>query len=112
MCFGFACLDGWSDLIDGLSQALTPLILEQPEDEREQFRAFQVKEKFGGLRFYLRGDATDAMADLIEHAERASWSICEVCGAPGRRRGRSWIVTRCDEHAPAWASVGVEPSGT
>lgn len=62
-----------------------------------QVVATQVKEKFGGLRFYYTGGDRyiSGMAILAENlAERT----CEVCGAPGKLREGSWIVTRCDEH--------------
>jgi len=42
----------------------------------------QVKEKFGGLRFYV-GEASDAVHDRIEVAEITSEKICQVCGEPG-----------------------------
>jgi hypothetical protein len=59
-------------------------------------RASQIKEKFGGLRFYMT-HATDKMYDLINEAERKSYTTCEVCGAPGEERGGGWIRTLCDE---------------
>ena len=43
MGWGFECDDGWFKLIDGLSAKLQPYGIE----------AGQVKEKLGGLRFYL-----------------------------------------------------------
>jgi hypothetical protein len=57
---------------------------------------FQVKEKFGGLRFYIR-DSTPAMSNRIFMAEGQSYRTCEQCGEPGVIRGdRSWILTLCD----------------
>lgn len=63
-----------------------------------QVVASQVKEKFGGLRFYVEGgdDVTSAMIDM---AESLSVVTCEECGSPGRQRGAGWIVTLCDKHA-------------
>lgn len=60
----------------------------------------QVKEKFGTLRFYTHG-ATDEQYAYINFAECMSVCTCEVCGARGRRRGYSWVTTRCQEHADA-----------
>lgn len=62
----------------------------------------QVKEKFGGLRFYI-GEATPTMHALIQAAEDASFKICDQCGEPGRVRHGGWIRVRCDECA------GVKP---
>ena len=58
----------------------------------------QVKEKFGTLRFYVIG-ATDAQYNYISFAEAMSGRICETCGKPGKRLGRGWIYTSCEEHA-------------
>jgi hypothetical protein len=63
-----------------------------------QVVATQVKEKFGGLRFYVSGGDEKTNA-YIMFAEAMSYKICEVCGKPGRQRGSSWLVTLCDEHA-------------
>ena len=61
----------------------------------------QVKEKFGGLRFYYRGGSKEG-ADRLEGAVRMAEAIasrtCEVCGRPGERRGGDWIQTLCDMH--------------
>ncbi len=97
MVFGFPS-DGWEPLIRRLSEKLEPMITALPEEEREMCRAAQVKEKFGRLRFHLDG-ATDEMQDLIDAAEKASASICEVCGDPGRLHGNYWVHTLCDRHA-------------
>lgn len=95
MCFGFECSDGWEPLIRELSAKLEALIGQLPEGERAQYNAIQVKEKFGGLRFYLsRG--TDEMFDLTNEAESASYKVCEGCGAPGTRRTGGWIRVLCD----------------
>lgn len=86
MPFGFECCDGWEPLIRELSSKLEPLIQkwidENPENKNFHPRASQVKEKFGGLRFYM-DHATDAMFDLIEKAEEKSEIICEICGCDG-----------------------------
>jgi len=60
--------------------------------------ASQVKEKMGGLRFYIDG-ATDQYRNYISFAESMSYRTCEQCGAPGERRGTGWLYTACDQHA-------------
>jgi hypothetical protein len=57
----------------------------------------QIKEKFGGLRFYISGGTT-LMEALISSAESSSYSICEECSKPGERctAGSSWILTLCE----------------
>lgn len=59
--------------------------------------ATQVKEKFGGLRFYIDGGNDEHYA-LINFAELLSYNTCEVCGKPGKANRNGWITTRCNEH--------------
>lgn len=59
----------------------------------------QVKEKFGGLRFYHYNDARDEVMAAIDRAESESLCTCEECGAPGKPRRGGWIKTLCDVHA-------------
>ena len=58
----------------------------------------QVKEKFGGLRFYVDG-VTDKQWNYIHFAESMSYRICEICGAPGKRYTDGWHTVLCDDHA-------------
>lgn len=60
--------------------------------------AVQVKEKFGGLRFYVRA-ATDKHYNFISFAESMSYRTCEECGAPGKTYTDGWHRTMCDIHA-------------
>jgi hypothetical protein len=59
--------------------------------------ALQVKEKFGGLRFYVQG-ATDEQYAYIRFAEAMSYRTCDVCGNKGKPNHEGWITTRCKEH--------------
>lgn len=59
--------------------------------------AVQVKEKFGGLRFYVNGASAEHDAK-IEFAESMSYRTCEVCGRPGKPTRDGWIRTLCKEH--------------
>jgi hypothetical protein len=77
---------GWAPLIDAIYDRL-------PEDAH----VLQVKEKWGGLRFYV--DGTKELLDFIDEMEARSLEICEVCGQPGRPREGGWVRTLCDEHA-------------
>lgn len=65
----------------------------------------QVKEKFGGLRFYIGAAADDVperttkdIHERIEKAEAESLSICEKCGLPGKPQGGKygWTMTVCE----------------
>ena len=57
----------------------------------------QIKEKFGGLRFYHEG-GDEHIAGLVAMSEAMTSFICEECGSLGKRRSGGWIRTLCDEH--------------
>jgi len=73
----------------------------KPNDEPFDYpRVDQVKEKFGGLRFYGSTPAGTRyeLRGYIQFAEAISFIICEVCGNKGEpRRSHSWIRTLCDK---------------
>ena len=95
MVFGFSVDDGWEPIIRRLSEKLEKLILDLPETNQQAPCAAQVKEKFGGLRFYMDG-ATVEMDAVIGEAERECYKTCETCGAPGKMRTVGWSRTLCD----------------
>lgn len=101
--FGFETEDGWFQIIHGLSARLEGIIKRLPAGERDDYYAVQVKEKFGGLRFYMNME-TEEMSRVIQEAEVQSAVTCEVCGRPGRLRGRGWVKTLCEGHAAIMAS--------
>ncbi len=56
----------------------------------------QVKEKFGGLRFYVDCD-DDYIDGLISLAEGMSYKTCSECGAKSSNQvKRGWIYTLCN----------------
>jgi hypothetical protein len=63
----------------------------------EQVVVEQIKEKFGGLRFYYSG-GDDTVAGMVRMAEAWADVACEECGAAGTRRSGGWIRTLCDIH--------------
>jgi hypothetical protein len=63
----------------------------------EQVVVEQIKEKFGGLRFYYQG-GDDYIRGLVTMAEAWADRSCEECGAPGTSRKGGWIRTLCDHH--------------
>lgn len=57
----------------------------------------QIKEKFGGLRFYYHG-GDDDIDGMVSLAESISYKICENCGSTkdiGYTKG--WITTMCKD---------------
>jgi hypothetical protein len=60
-------------------------------------KVLQVKEKFGGLRFYIE-QTDDVLHERIDIAKEEAYRTCGTCGKPGVPSG-GWIKTLCDEHA-------------
>lgn len=88
------CGEGWWPIIAQLDRDIAAVA--------PNYEVHQIKEKFGGLRFYYGvGDAgfDPRIDELVDAAERVAARTCEFCGAPGRARGKGWIKTVCDEHA-------------
>lgn len=65
--------------------------------EVPQVEVHQIKEKFGGLRFYY-GGGDEQIAGMVRMAESWADVACEECGAIGQRRSGGWIRTLCDTH--------------
>lgn len=97
MCWGFSCGDGWYWLIDRLCSNLQfNTDNNNHTGKYPQVVAMQVKEKFGGLRFYVEG-ATPEQYAVISFAESLSYHVCENCGTVhniGHTDG--WIQTLCE----------------
>lgn len=96
--WGFEHGDGWCELIETLCARLNTILEEEPG---ASMSVKQVKEKFGGLRFYydLYG-ASDEIADSIRQAVdlagAASEHICERCGCPSRVEANAgWLSSLC-----------------
>ena len=93
------CGNGWFELILQLCVDIAAELNASPEDNQEPFSVLQVKEKLGGLRFYAAGHNNDKIQELISAAERKSYTICEICGAPGELcKAGAWLKTVCVTH--------------
>jgi hypothetical protein len=91
---------GWYPILDALCNQIQTYINWKNRDGEvvSQVEVSQIKEKFGGLRFYYDG-GDDFVDALVRMAEAWAENTCEVCGAPGEARGGGWIKTLCDTHA-------------
>lgn len=94
MCWGFSCGNGWYNIIDALCANIQGYI-DSKEGKVPQVEATQVKEKFGGLRFYTN-HIDDYIDGVINMAESMSKRTCESCGNPGQSNDSAWIITLCD----------------
>jgi len=88
--------DGWRPLIEYAYEYIA---------KHKCLSPAQVKEKFGGLRFYVDHDyececaALDEWYKIEAIIEALSYKMCETCGAYGEPNNTGWIRTRCSEHA-------------
>jgi hypothetical protein len=90
---------GWLPLIKELDRELSAL--------DSDYGIVQIKEKFGGLRFYFEpssdcsAEVADAMFELEHKYERESYLRCELCGSredvETSGHGGYWIKTLCLE---------------
>jgi hypothetical protein len=99
---GVAVNQGWWPIIESLCaniQSHTDWWNTNRKDRPivEQVVVEQIKEKFGGLRFYYQG-GDDTIAGMVRMAEAWADHSCEECGAPGNLRHGGWVRTLCDHH--------------
>ena len=99
---GFAIGEGWWPIIESLCaniQSHTDWWNKNRETRPvvEQVVVEQIKEKFGGLRFYYSG-GDDKIQGMVRMAEAWADHSCEECGAPGTAGGKGWIRTLCSTH--------------
>jgi hypothetical protein len=72
------CDSGWFQLIFDLDAELNKI---DPD-----YKIYQIKEKFGELRFYFDSEDKEKyykMTEIVERYEKTSTSVCEKTGKPG-----------------------------
>jgi hypothetical protein len=129
MCWGFECGDGWYQIIDTLSYALTMNYRRAKEDvefwtknlgktvwkgregtQEDIDKALKKLEETPcpiavqvkekyGTLRFYINYGTDQHYNYIGFAEIMSGRTCEVCGAPGQTYPIGWHQTLCDKHA-------------
>ena len=97
---GFCCGEGWWPILESLCSNIQHHLdwKNKTVETVPQVTVAQIKEKFGGLRFYYDG-GDDEIRGMVRMAEAWADASCEECGAPGKRRDGGWIKTLCDHHA-------------
>ena len=89
-CGFFSIGKGWHPIVKHLIEDLIELGWDK--------QVVQVKEKFGGLRFYIN-DGSREIHDRISEAEKLSHETCEICGEQGEMRTDiGWYSTLCNKH--------------
>jgi hypothetical protein len=96
---GFSCGEGWWPILEALCGQIQHHIdwKNKQSEVVAQVTVNQIKEKFGGLRFYYSG-GDDVIDGMVRMAESWAAHSCEECGALGKIRGGGWIRTLCDTH--------------
>lgn len=96
---GFAVGPGWWPILESLCANIQSHIdwKEKQNNSVPQVVVEQIKEKFGGLRFYYQG-GDEKIEGMVRMAESWADHSCEECGAPGERRSGGWIKTLCNRH--------------
>jgi len=106
MCWGFEIGDGWYQIVDSLCSNIQNYIDWKNRSAEAGYKdykpvpqvvAMQVKEKFGGLRFYYEG-GDEQIYGMVRMAESWAYRACEECGNVGKTRSGGWIKTLCDKH--------------
>ena len=87
--------DGWREIVVKLDTELRAV---DPD-----YTLAQVKEKFGGLRYYVdfseQCTDTEKAYEILDKYEQMSVTICDMCGKQGKHRSKDgWLATRCEEH--------------
>ncbi len=115
--YGIGVGDGWFDIIHTLCFQIHHAIEYEnecielykksdkdwtwkPNDKPFEFPIVdQIKEKFGGLRFYARTPTGTRyeIRGMIQMAEAMSVTICDSCGNKGKVRDHAWRRTLCDK---------------
>ena len=92
--FGIECGDGWKGLIEPIMEYINNYNKDKKEEDK--IIIFQIKEKFGGLRFYV-DHGNEELHDMIDKAEEESYKVCEFCGSKEDvgQTANGWITTLC-----------------
>jgi len=96
--FSIDFADGWYVLLEKLCDCIQSYVDDNAHLDIAQVEVTQIKEKFGGFRFYNTGgdNRTDGM---VWFAERMSYAICEQCGSAKNvfQNKKGWIRTLCSD---------------
>lgn len=99
---GFAVGAGWYPILEALCNNIQHYLdwINKNHEKHPvvpQVTVAQIKEKFGGLRFYYEG-GDDKIQGMVRMAESWADAVCEDCGAPATKKTTGWIRNVCDKH--------------
>ena len=98
---------GWKPILRSLDQTIGNVL--SNSKTRSACRVLQIKEKFGGLRFYfktegLNDDQNAQIWGAVGVAEHLSFKMCEECGKLNvetraqKNQKFGWTKTLCHQH--------------
>jgi hypothetical protein len=93
---GIGVGEGWWPIIASLCASIQGHI-DWKKGECPQVTVAQIKEKFGGLRFYYDG-GDEQVRGMVRMAENWASNTCEDCGSPATHQTSGWIKTVCEKH--------------
>lgn len=112
------CNEGWYSTIDQLSKEISSVALKYPsKDGERRVHVVQIKEKFGGLRYYINyhdmnDDDIQHIEFIVRNSEMKTFTICEDCGGDGSvvSPKRYWMRTLCKKCTENY-DMGDTPNG-
>ena len=95
--------EGWwsvfgLQMCEEINQVLLKESINNPNRYKE-FEIFDVKEKYGSLRFDAQGSSNE-IEGIIARYEKYSEKICCKCGKPATHITTGWILHFCSDCAP------------
>jgi hypothetical protein len=98
------CPEGWVDILDKMSAEIEEILKDSyasypPTESQPGICVEQIKEKFGGLRFYylcISDDEKlwDKVSKVVEKYETMSYNICQNTGNTGELcKNGGWFMT-------------------
>lgn len=112
---GFAIGQGWWPIVESLCSNIQNYI-DWKNEQKQKFNrgdgcpqvvVVQIKEKFGGLRFYYEG-GDEHIGGMVRMAEAWASRSCEECGNLGNRTQGGWVRTLCDFHIAEREAMAAE----
>lgn len=112
---GFAIGQGWWPIVESLCSNIQSYV-DWKNEQKQKFNrgdgcpqvvVVQIKEKFGGLRFYYEG-GDEQVSGMVRMAEAWAAHSCEECGNVGKRTQGGWVRTLCDFHIAEREAMAAE----
>lgn len=94
------------DMPDGWRKAFGLQMCEEIKQELKKhkgalkkYRILEIKEKFGGLRWYDSYSTEKIWKEIIPKYEKLSYKTCINCGKPAKYISKGWISPYCEDCA-------------